>query len=271
MIPSHPALRRPGVLLVFLLGVFPLSAKDAPLQTIDWPSSGTPVVRFTFGKFKSLPGMIGPHGYVMETTAQNLSARRIASEHFNVYLFDKNKARVGQEEIAVTNVGPGEVVRFETNVVTSGQPVSLSLEEMDASAKAVSITVNSTPQGAVLAVDGTQAGPTPRMIRVGPGHHTLTFTKEGFTAGTFPLDISRDDVSGGTISYELGAPSFDSIELRDGTVLNGDFVSISGMDAEIRVGGSIQHIDRNQIKRVLFVQRNPPSPDVPPAITPSNR
>ncbi len=228
-----------------------------------------PWSRFTFGKFKSLPGMGNLHGYVMDTTAENLSQRRIPSARFNVYLFDKNKVRVGQDVIAITNVGPGEVVKFETTVSTSGQPASVSIEEIAASAKIVSITVNSTPQGAVLSVDGTEAGVTPRMISVGPGHHTLTFTKEGFTTGAFPLDISRDDVSGGTVSYELGAPSFDSIELRDGIgVLNGDLVSISGMDVEIRVGGSIQHMDRNKIKRVMFVHRDAPAPDVPLASSP---
>src|SRR5579871_5216570 len=71
------ASRRPGALLVLLLCAFPLYAKDAPLQTIEWPSTGTPVIRFTFGKLKSLPGMGGLHGYVMDTTAENLSARRI--------------------------------------------------------------------------------------------------------------------------------------------------------------------------------------------------
>jgi hypothetical protein len=260
--------RLSGVLVFLVLCPFPFFAKDTPLQTIDWPSTGSPVVRFTFGKFKSLPGMGNLHGYVMDTTAENLSQRRIPSSRFNVYLFDKNKVRVGQDVIAITNVGPGEVVKFETTVATSGQPASVSIEEIAATAKIVSITVNSTPQGAVLSVDGTEAGMTPRMINVGPGHHTLTFTREGFTTGTFPLDISRDDVSGGTVSYELGAPSFDSIELRDGTVLNGDLVSISGMDVEIRVGGSIQHMDRNKVKRVMFVHRDAPAPDVPPASAP---
>jgi hypothetical protein len=260
---------RPGVLVALLFGALPLFAKDTPMQTIDWPSTGTPVVRFSFGKFKSLPGMGSLHGYVMDTTAENLSPRRIPSARFNVYLFDKNKVRVGHDVIAITNVGPGEVVKFETTVSTSGQPVSVSIEEITASAKTVSITVNSTPQGATLSVDGTEAGATPRMITVGPGHHTLTFTREGFTTGTFPLDISRDDVSGGTVSYELGAPSFDSIELRDGTVLNGDLVSISGMDVEIRVGGAIQHMNRNNIKRVLFVHRDVPAQDVPPPSAPN--
>jgi hypothetical protein len=92
----------------------------------------------------------------------------------------------------------------------------------------------------------------------------LNFSKDGFSAGNFPLEISRDDVSGGTVSYELGASAMDSVVLRDGSVLNGDLVSISGMDVEIRVGGSIQHVDRNKIKQILLVERQAPAPDIPP-------
>jgi hypothetical protein len=258
------------VAVFLLLCALPLFAKDAPLQTIEWPSTGTPVVRFTFGKFKSLPGMGNLHGYVMDTTAENLSPRRIDSKSFHVYLFDKNNARVGQDVIAIENVGPGEVVKFETTVASSGQPVSVTIEEITAAAKTVSFKVNSTPQGANLAVDGTAAGSTPRVITVGAGHHILTFSKEGFTTGNFPLDVSENDLSGGTVSYELGAPSFDTIELRDGTVVTGDLVSISGMDVEIRTEGTLQHVDRNKIKSVLFVHRDPPVPDVPPASAPAS-
>ncbi len=254
--------------VVCLLLAVPALAKDAPLQVIDWPDTGTPVVRFTFGKFRPLPGMGSLHGYVMDTTAENLSPRRIPAARFKVYLFDKSKVRIGEDVIALSNVGPSETVKFETTVTTSGNPASVSLEAISDAAKTVSLTVNSTPQGAMLKVDGVEAGTTPRMITVGAGKHTLTFSKEGFVAGNFPLEISRDDVSGGTVSYELGAAAFDSIELRDGSVLNGDLVSISGMDVEIRVGGSIQHIDRNKIKRVMLVERQTPVKDVPPAILP---
>ncbi len=254
--------------VVCLLLAVPALAKDAPLQVIDWPDTGTPVVRFTFGKFRPLPGMGSLHGYVMDTTAENLSPRRIPAARFKVYLFDKSKVRIGEDVIALSNVGPSETVKFETTVTTSGNPASVSLEAISDAAKTVSLTVNSTPQGAMLKVDGVEAGTTPRMITVGAGKHTLTFSKEGFVAGNFPLEISRDDVSGGTVSYELGAAAFDSIELRDGSVLNGDLVSISGMDVEIRVGGSIQHIDRNKIKRVMLVERQTPVMDVPPAIGP---
>ncbi len=240
-------------------------AKDNPLAVIDWPSSGTPVVRFTFSKFKTLPGMGSLHGYVMDTTAENLSARVIPSAQFSVYLFDKNKVRVGEDVISLRNVGPGEIIKFETTVMASGQPVSVSIQSKSESARAITLTVNSSPQGALLKVDGTEAGVTPRLITIGPGKHTLSFSKEGFKAGDFPLEIGQNDVSGGTISYELGAASYDSIELRDGSVLNGDLVSISGMDVEIRVAGNLQHIDRNRIMRIMLVQREAPRQDLPPA------
>jgi hypothetical protein len=45
-------------------------------------------------------------------------------------------------------------------------------------------------------------------------------------------------------------------------------VSISGMDVEIRVAGSIQHIDRNKIKRVMLVQRDAPIANLPPVVAP---
>lgn len=270
MITTISCFRFARVIAVSLLLAVPALAKDAPLQVIDWPDTGAPQVRFTFGKFKALPGMGNLHGYVMDTTAENLSPRRIPNARFKVYLFDKSKVRIGEDVIALSNVGPGETVKFETTMTTSGNPAAVSLEAITDAGKTISLTINSTPQGALLKVDGTEVGTTPRMITVGPGRHTLTFSKEGFVAGNFPLEISRDDVSGGSVSYELGAASFDSIEMRDGSVLNGDFVSISGMDVEIRVGGSIQHVDRNEIKRVMLVERRDPLQDVPPTAVPAS-
>jgi hypothetical protein len=268
MIPHCQLLRRYWPLLAIFVLAVPALAKDAPLQVIDWPATGTPVVRFTFGKFKTLPGMSNLRGYVMDTTAENLSSKTIPSARFSVYLFDKSKVRVGEDSIGLNNVGPGETVRFQTTVMASATPVSISIQENAQTAKTITLTVNSSPQGSLLKLDGAEMGVTPRIITVGVGKHTLTFSKEGFRAGAFPLEIGRDDVSGGSINYELGAAAFDSIELRDGSLLNGDLVSISGMDVEIRVGGNIQHVDRNKVRRVMLVQRDAPAPDLPPPTAP---
>jgi len=74
------------------------------------------------------------------------------------------------------------------------------------------------------------------------------------------VEFGPEDVSGGNVNYELGTAQFDTIQLRDGTVLVGDLDSVAGMEVVVRTGGVLQHIDRNKIKGILLVQRQPPSP-----------
>jgi len=50
------------------------------------------------------------------------------------------------------------------------------------------------------------------------------------------------------------------VELRDGTVLTGDLESVSATAVLIRVGGNVQQLNRNQVKRILLVERETPSP-----------
>ena len=88
-----------------------------------------------------------------------------------------------------------------------------------------------------------------------PGKHVLAFSKEGFNSGTFPLEITPDDVSGGSVSYELGTSAHDTLELRDGSVLSGDVQSMSATEVVVRIGGTAQHLSRNQVKRIVLIQR----------------
>jgi len=92
----------------------------------------------------------------------------------------------------------------------------------------------------------------------------LNFDKEGFNTGKYPVEVSPDDVSGGNVTYELGTSSHDTIEMRDGSLLSGDLLSITDMDVVIRVAGNAQHLDRNKIKRILLVERDAPSTLPPP-------
>jgi hypothetical protein len=173
------------------------SGKDTPAQIMVWPESGSPVVRFSFGKFKEIGSYSGQRDFTTDTTADNLWGKLISHAEFSLYLFDKNKVRTGEAWIAITNVGIGQTVKFQTNFRTSGTPVSFQLVprslprglEAYLPAKTVSITVNSVPQGALLKVDGTEVGTTPKMVQAGVGKHILEFSKEGFNAGKFPLEI----------------------------------------------------------------------------------
>lgn len=239
-------------------------AKDPPAQTFDWPESGKPVLRFGFGKFKEIGELAGARSYVTDTTAQNLWTKPIPDATFLLYLYDKNKVRIGQGYITLNNVAPGQTIKFQTTIGASGAPVSISLAAQSlpaelgpmAPARKVSLTINSVPQGAMLKVDGVEAGETPKIAQLTVGKHKLEFSKEGFNAGTFPVEIGPDDASGGSVSYELGTSAHDTIELRDGTVLTGDLLSITATEVNVRIAGAAQRFDRNQIKRVLLVERD---------------
>jgi len=242
-------------LLFVTIAVSSLSAKDVPFQILTWPESGQPVLRFTFSKFKEIGGMGKERTYLTDTTAENLSDKMIGGANFSLYVFDKNKARIGEGYITLSNVSGGQTVKFQITLAASGNPASLALST--STPRTVSTTVNSVPQGALLRVDGKEVGTTPKIVEVSIGKHVLEFSKEGFNSGKFPLEITSRDASGGSVSYELGSAAHDTVELRDGSVLSGDLVSVSGMQVVVRIGGNAQIFDRNQIKRILLTERDP--------------
>jgi PEGA domain len=255
--------RKPLSFLCFLLAGVLASAKDQPSQVVLWPETGTAVLRFTFGKFKEIASVGNRRSYMVDTTAENLWGKVIPTASFSIYLFDKNKARIAEGYISLNNVGVGETVKFQTAMDASGVPVSLGLAARDlpagmgppAAAKKVSVTVNSVPQGALLKLDGQEVGTTPKVVQVGAGKHRLEFSREGFNPGAFPLEIGPDDASGGSVSYELGTSVHDTVELRDGTVINGDVESVSATEVTVRIAGKNAMYSRNQVKRVSFVER----------------
>jgi len=254
-----------------VISVFSAYAKDPPAQVIVWPETGAPVFRFTFGKFKEIGSLGSERSYVTETTAENLWNKNISNANFSLYLFDKNKTRIAEATINVSNVGPGETVKFQTTIAASGPPVSLSVvakylpKELAplVPPRLVSITVNTMPQGAAAKLDGVDFGTTPKIVQVGVGKHVLEFSREGFNPGKFPFEIGPDDTSGGSVSFELGTSAHDTVELRDGSVLTGDLVSVSGMEIVIKVGGTDQRLNRNQVKRISLVEREPLSQTSP--------
>jgi hypothetical protein len=232
------------------------AAKDVPFQTLDWPDSGSPVLRFTFSKFNLLMNGEGKeHTYLTDATAENLATKNLENVSLSLYVFDKVHARIGDGQINLSNVGPGETVKFEITLYASGVPASVAV--VANAPRTLSITINSVPQGAAVKLDGKDVGTTPKLVDVTVGKHVLEFSKDGYNAGHYPLELDPRDTNGGSVSYELGVSAQDTIELRDGSVLSGDLISISGMEVQIRIGGSIKTYDRNQIKRVSLAQRDP--------------
>jgi hypothetical protein len=256
------------VLPLFLLIAFAgfSVGKEQPAQVIVWPSTGQPVVRFSLSKFKESASSGKQHSYAIDVTAENLWGKRISKADFSLYLFDKNKIRIGEGWISISDVAPAQVLKFQIFAEASGTPVSMELSPRSLPSelqsylppKTVSVTVNSVPQGAIFKVDGTELGVTPKIIQVAPGKHMLEFSKEGFNSGHFPLEITPDDAPGGSVSYELGVSAHDTIELRDGSLVSGDVESVSATEVLVRIGGNVQHFSRNQVKRIGLVPRETP-------------
>ena len=198
--------------------------------------------------------------YITDTTAENLSGKILSSVNLVLYVFDKSHARIGDGNINLTNVGPGETVKFEITLYASGVPASVSVAGAAPRNSSVSVTINSVPQGAMFKLDGKEMGTTPKLVEVNLGKHMLEFSKEGYNTGQFPFEMGPRDANGGSVSYELGTSAHDTIELRDGSVLSGDLLSMDATQVQVRIGGNIQTYERNQIKRVLLTQRDPVTP-----------
>ena len=257
-----------SLLISLLFLSIPAWCKDPTPLSIVWPESGTPVLRLNFGKLRRSNSVAGQRSYTFEVVAENLWGKRIPKAEFSLHFYDKNQVRIGDGWISISNVDPGEVIKFQSGFQTSGAPESMTIEPQALPnelqgflpTKEIQITVNSVPQGAELSVDGISEGITPRQIRVAPGQHVLEFRKQGFNIGHFPLELTADDLSGGSVSYELGATAHDTVELRDGSVLTGDVESMSSTEIVMRIGGTLQRLDRNLVKRLSLVPRNPPAP-----------
>jgi hypothetical protein len=175
-------MRRVFLPLIVLVIVIPyLSGKDVPFQVVSWPESGQPALRFTFSKFKEMGGMGREHTYVTDTIAENLSDKTIGSATFSLYVFDKNKVRIGEGSIYLTNVNARQTVKFQITLTASGTPSCLTVSPSNP-APSVSVTVNSVPQGALLRVDGKEMGTTPKIVEVSIGKHILEFSEEGFNS-----------------------------------------------------------------------------------------
>ncbi len=243
-----------------------LQAKDA-LPPVSWPDN-TPLLQFTVNKMNHVGGYQGQQTYNMELAVTNVSGKRISQASFVFYLFDKQKVRVGQGYVDLANVSPNETVKMQVNAIAMGTPASFTITpqrlpaELAGAAppKPIPVTVYSVPSGARLSVDGKDVGLTPIAAQLVPGSHTLIFTKEGYNSGTFPMIVAADQLPGGSVSFELGSAAHDTVELRDGTVVNGDMQYVDATQVVVMVGGNAQKFDRNQVKRISLVEREQSKP-----------
>ncbi len=239
-------------------------AKDMP-PPIDWPANA-PILHFEITKVDRGNSFGTQSIFNIDVAAKNVSATRITNATFRLYLNDKHKIRIGDGWMSLSNVHPGETVKISVTAQTIGTPAEFSIvaeklpEELAylAPPKLISTTVYSVPSGAKLSIDGKPVGDTPIAVKLAVGSHVLSFEKEGFAAGTFPMSVAPDQLPGGSVSFELGGSQKDTVELRDGTVVTGDLQYINGTEVVVQVGGNLQKYSRNLVKKVILIEREIP-------------
>src|SRR5260370_11954674 len=100
---------------------------------------------------------------------------------------------MGEGRIPISDVEPGQLIKFQMNAEASGTPVSMTLAprslppelETYLPPRSISITVNSVPQGAGLKVDGVEAGTTPKIVQIAPANKYWSSPKKASIESTF--------------------------------------------------------------------------------------
>jgi hypothetical protein len=225
-----------------------------------WPSQDKATLKLTFSQFRNLGGFEGKMTLISDVIVENLSSNVIPQASFTVSLLDKDRVRIGSGFLIVNDLNPGESAKVQFQCESVGPPVTLSIGAKNTggvptSFKAIPLQVISIPPGASLKVDGKDAGITPTTVNLTVGNHSLDLQKDGYGPTATPVDIAADDRPNGSIKITLAGLANDVVNLRDGSSLIGDVMSMNLDSVVIRVDGKDQKIDRNQVNKIFLVER----------------
>jgi len=228
-----------------------------------WPNPQTPTLKLTFGSFRSVGSYMGKMTLVSDVLIENISTKPMPRASFSVHLFDNNRVRIGDGLLVFTDVNPGESIKAQFQCESVGAPATISISAKNSdgtptSLKTISLDVASEPPGALLQVDGKEQGYTPTTVRLTAGTHQFILQKDGYAVTTSPIGIAQDEASGGSIKITLGGLSTDVVQLRDGSSLTGDVMSLTLDSVVIKVNGKDQKFERNQVSRIYLVERQAP-------------
>jgi hypothetical protein len=254
-------LRARVCLLGFLLTLTSLSlAKDEPGIVMLWPSQDNASLKLTFGRFRSVAAYEGKLTLVSDVVIENLSSKVMPQASFSVFLLDKDRVRIGNGLLVVNDLNPGESAKVLFQCDSVGAPVTLSIGAKNnggvpTSLKTIPLQIISTPPGASLKVDGKDVGITPTTVNLTVGNHNLDLQKDGYGPTATPVDVAADDLPNGSIKITLAGLASDVVNLRDGSSLTGDVMSMDLDSIVIRVDGKDQKLDRNQVNKIFLVER----------------
>ena len=252
-------MRKP-IWIVPVLLLWMVAGALAADTVLTWPTNGKDtMLRFTLGKLRQINSVSGQSDYLGDALAENLSTKAIPSASFYLYLLDKNGKRVGEGYLEVTNLAAGQRAKIPVSAHALGSFASLELQPQhlpsDEPMK-IKMSITSVPSGASLKLDSQESGVTPQLLPIAPGKHVLEFSKEGYAAESTPLEIAENALPG-SVKLELNPLTLDTVVLRDGTVLLGHLISVTGTGVAINVKGKPKELERNRVARIVLGQRRP--------------
>jgi hypothetical protein len=252
-------MRTPFAWCVLLLAVLvsQLNSQSSPPVTVEWPNADKPMLKLVFTGFARVGLVNGTGIYSSDVTAQNLSDQSMPRSLFTVNVLDANGVMIGKARLQVDAIPPYRMAKAQVQFSAAGMPAKVSL----IAGRTIYLIVKSVPIGASFSVDGEDAGVTPKTYDFTIGSHTIEFHKDGYAPGSTQLDVGADELPGGSISLELGGLSLDTVELRDGTTITGDLISLTLQEAVFQSEGKVKTLDRNQIKKIFLVERVSTNPD----------
>lgn len=247
-----------NALILLILMIWSLGSLAAD-TVLTWPPEGQAALKFTIGKLRQVNSYSGQADYVADVNVTNLGSKPVSFASFYVYLLDKSQKRIGEGYIELSNVGPGQQIKVPLTAHAMGNVAAMQLHPQHLPSdepRKVTVNVASVPAGASFKVDGQDAGVTPKAVQLVPGKHALEFSKEGYATGSTEVVVAAGSLPS-IVNYEMAGLSQDTVVLRDGTVLLGDVASVTTTALTVKVSGKLRKLDRNQVAKVLFVERKP--------------
>lgn len=225
---------------------------------LTWPTNGKDVIlRFTVGKLHQVNSASGQNDLLGEATAENLSTKTIPSASFYLYLLDKSGKRVGEGYLEVTNLAAGQKAKIPVSAHAMSSFASMELQPQhlpsDEPMK-VKMHISSVPAGANVKLDAQDSGITPEVLPIAPGKHVLEFSKEGYTTGSTPVEVS-ENAPVGSVELELKPLTLDTVVLRNGTTLLGNLTSVTESSVSITAKGKSTRLERSRVARIVLGER----------------
>jgi len=119
-----------------------------------WPNNSNPSLKLAFESFTQLASYNPQLSLESHVLVENVAGKAIPQASFTVYLIDKDKVRVGNGTLNLSDLEAGQQVKVAFQVFSVGIPTSLSLVARN-NAAGIPTSLKTVPLQVVTVPSGT--------------------------------------------------------------------------------------------------------------------